>query len=169
MDVNTLSQLLDRELRHLHNMETRRFDALAGIGRRVTMRELADHVRRERALTVWHRERLRSVPRANGLELGGESCPGLGALLRDSESFIERVRDANLRDVAVVAALRRIGAFGRTYYETARRHAELLDEPVAAEILQRNLDDEDDSSSALDVLEKQLVDDEDLAEPRRSA
>lgn len=142
MHVRSLSDLLDRQIRHLHCLEGKMFAALSELTDSATDRELVAVLERERAFSVWQRERLRMIPRTLGMALSGDPCPDVAGMLDEARRLVYYASEPEVRDAALVTVFRRLLSYERSCYESARYHALILGEDRAAELLEANLEEE---------------------------
>lgn len=152
MHVRSLSDLLDREIRHLHCLETRIFESLPELAVSSTDERLTTSLERARAITVWQRERLRMIPRTLGMGLSGDPCPDVMGMMEQAKQLVHYASEPEVRDAALISTFRRIVAFSAACYVSARDHARILGETQAVELLQRSLDEEEDALRDLDQL-----------------
>lgn len=153
MHVRSLSDLLDREIRHLHCLETEIFEALPELTVSATHEDLITVMERERAISVWQRERLRMIPRALGMAMNGDPCCDVAGMLEQTRQLVHAASEPEVRDAALTAGLHRIIAYQRACYESARDHARILGEEQAVELLERSLEEESDALRDLDSIE----------------
>lgn len=153
MHIRSLSDLLDREVRHLHCLEGEMFEVLSELTDSATDTALTAILDHERGLCVWQRERLRMIPRTLGMALSGDPCPDVVGMLDQARQLVRYASEPEVRDAALVASIRRFVAYECACYESARDHARILGEERAAELLTASLEEEEETAHALGGLQ----------------
>ena len=82
----------------------------------------------------------------------GETCEAIKGILKEGEDIMSETEDADARDAGMIAAAQAVEHYEITRYGTLVSWAKTLGMPEAAELLQKNLDQEYAADETLDKL-----------------
>ncbi len=138
--VNQLRVLLSAEeqiVRELPNLVMRSTDTRLQQAFRTHLEETEGQIKRlEQILS----EEKRKNPSADAT--GPQKCKAIGMMATEAEEMIMDVRDAWVRDAALIAAAQRVEHYEIASYGTIRQWARILGENAAAEMLDATLREE---------------------------
>ena len=155
--VNSLQQLLVRELSDLYANERLQAKGLPGLFAKASNPELQQALERHYAETLQHAERLERVFRAMGMRPGRGAEAGVTAMLDESKSLLKKTRDAGVRDAWLIAMAQRLEHMEIASYGTARTFAATLGYVPAAQLLQQTLEEERNADETLTRLAERFV------------
>lgn len=155
--VNSLQQLLVRELSDLYASERLQAKGLQGLFARASNPELKQALERHYAETLQHAERLERVFRAIGVRPGRGAEAGVAAMLDESKRLLKKARDAGVRDAWLIAMAQRLEHMEIASYGTARTFAATLGYVPAAQLLQQTLEEERNADETLTRLAERFV------------
>lgn len=165
MNVETLQDLFEVELRKAYSIETTlvdelavleddvRADALDELRVRDLHDALAEAIAAHREETEQHVERLEAAFEALDSQPEGRSIPALDGLIEEKELFNNVVLNDGLRPLYYLGASRAIEQLEITTYDRLLQLAEHLDVPGAVtDALEANREDEQETLRALESL-----------------
>lgn len=155
--VNSLQQLLVRELSDLYASERLQAKGLQGLFAKASNPELKQALERHYAETLQHAERLERVFRAMGVRPGRGAEAGVTAMLDESKRLLKKARDAGVRDAWLIAMAQRLEHMEIASYGTARTFAATLGYVPAAQLLQQTLEEERNADETLTRLAERFV------------
>lgn len=155
--VQSLEQLLVRELCDLLASEHAQARALGGMIAQATNPDLQQALERHRTDTVAHAERLERVFRSIGTRPGRGSADGVRGVVAESRRLLGRTRDAGVRDAWLIAMAQRLEHMEIANYGTARTFAATLGYVPAAQLLQQTLEEERAADATLTSLAERFV------------
>jgi ferritin-like metal-binding protein YciE len=155
--VNTLQQLLVRELSDLYASERLQSRRLQALFAKASNPELKQALERHYSETLQHAERLERVFRAIGVRPGRGAEAGVSAMLEESTRLLRKTRDAGVRDAWLIAMAQRLEHMEIASYGTARTFAATLGYVPAAQLLQQTLEEERDADATLTRLAERFI------------
>ena len=155
--VNSLHQLLVKELSDLYASEKLLVPALARMSAKATNPELKQAFDMHRVETIGHVERLERVFRAISAKPRRGAYDGVAGVIAESERVMKRKLDADVRDAHLIASAQRVEHIEIANYGTARTFAETLAFTQAAHLLQQTLDEEKRADEQLTKLAERFV------------
>jgi ferritin-like metal-binding protein YciE len=155
--VNSLQQLLIRELSDLYASERLQAKGLQGLFAKAGNPELKLALERHYAETLQHAERLERVFRVIGVRARRGAEAGVTAMLDESKRLLRQTRDAGVRDAWLIAMAQRLEHMEIASYGTARTFAATLGYVPAAQLLQQTLEEERNADETLTRLAERFV------------
>jgi ferritin-like metal-binding protein YciE len=155
--VNSLQQLLIRELSDLYASERLQAKGLQGLFAKAGNPELKQALERHYAETLQHAERLERVFRVIGVRPRRGAEAGVTAMLDESKRLLRQTRDAGVRDAWLIAMAQRLEHMEIASYGTARTFAATLGYVPAAQLLQQTLEEERNADETLTRLAERFV------------
>jgi ferritin-like metal-binding protein YciE len=155
--VNSLQQLLIRELSDLYASERLQAQGLQGLCAKAGNPELRQALERHYAETLQHAERLERVFRVIGVRPRRGAEAGVTAMLDESKRLLRQTRDAGVRDAWLIAMAQRLEHMEIASYGTARTFAATLGYVPAAQLLQQTLEEERNADETLTRLAERFV------------
>ena len=155
--VNSLQQLLIKELSDLYASEKLLVPALARMSAKATNAELKQAFDMHRVQTVGHVERLERVFRSIKARPRRGAYDGVAGVIAEAERLMKRKLDPDVRDAHLIASAQRVEHIEIANYGTARTFAETLAFTEAAHLLQQTLDEEKRTDEQLTMLAERFV------------
>jgi ferritin-like metal-binding protein YciE len=155
--VNTLDQLLLRELADLYRMERMLVPALERMSRKATDPELRNAFESHRLETEGHVERLERVFRSLRARPRKGADDVLSAVMQEGERLMRSNVTPDVRDAWLIATAQRVEHMEIAGYGTARTYAETLGYTYAADLLQQTLEEERTADERLTGLAERFV------------
>ena len=142
MELKTLDDVLEAELKDLYSAEKQLVEALPDIAEAASSSDLKDAVAEHLEETRGHVRRLEQVFEAIGMTPKAEHCDGMEGLISEGSEVAEMKGDADARDAALIGAAQRVEHYEIAAYGTARTIAKQLGHDDAARLLSETLDEE---------------------------
>jgi ferritin-like metal-binding protein YciE len=142
MELKTLDDVLETELKDLLSAEKQLVEALPDIAEAASSPELKDAVTEHLEETRGHVRRLEKVFEAIGMTPTSEHCDGMEGLISEGSEVAEMKGDGDARDAALIGAAQRVEHYEIAAYGTARTIAKQLGHDDAARLLSETLDEE---------------------------
>jgi ferritin-like metal-binding protein YciE len=142
MELKTLDDVLEAELKDLLSAEKQLVEALPDIAEAATSKELKEAVNEHLEETRGHVKRLEEVFEAIGIEAESEHCDGMEGLISEGSEVAEAKGDGDARDAALIGAAQRVEHYEIAAYGTARSIARQLGHTDAANLLGQTLEEE---------------------------
>ena len=155
--VNSLHQLLLKELSDLYASEKLLIPALARMSAKATTPELKQAFDRHRVETVGHLERLERVFRSIDAKPKRGAYDGIAGVIAEAERLMKRKLDPDVRDAHLIASAQRVEHIEIANYGTARTFADTLAFTQAAHLLQQTLEEEKRADEQLTKLAERFV------------
>lgn len=152
MNMSTLQELFDEELKDLYDAEHQILAALPKIIAAASSSDLKQAFEQHLSLTEGHVERLDEVFAARGCKPQRKACDGMKGLLAEGAKVLEEKMTPEVRDAALVAAAQRVEHYEMAVYGTLRTYARELADLDSARLLQATLDEEADADRTLTQL-----------------
>lgn len=149
MKINSLEDLLIKELQDLYNAENQILEALPLLQNAASSPELKEAFKKHLAETKQQVKRLETA--LNNLQASPESKTSLAmkGLIDDAKELIHMQANAVLKDAALIAVAQKIEHCEIACYGTARAHAKLLDMDDVADLLSDTLQEESSADKKL--------------------
>lgn len=149
MKLESLSELLEDQLKDLYNAENQLLKALPKMVKNASSESLAEAIQNHLEETRGHVERLTRIGQMLEIKLTGKKCKAMEGLLEEGKEVLEADGEAPLLDSAMIAAAQRVEHYEISAYGTARTFAEALGHTEVAELLQETLDEEEKADKLL--------------------
>ena len=162
MKLESLKDLYVEQLRDLHSAETQLVEALPKMADAAALPELKTAIREHLAQTRQHVERLEAIFRKLGQKASGETCEGMKGLIKEGEAMIKMRGEDAAKDAGLIAAAQRVEHYEIAGYGTVRTYAELLGDAEAVRLLERTLQEEEETDERLTEIAESTVNEEAL-------
>jgi len=150
MDIVTLRDLFEEQIRDLHSGEKQIIDALPEMIEATTDSELQNALRNHLEETREQLERLEKVGKMLDFRVKGETCDGMKGIIKEGNKLVTKdVEEDEVRDAAIVAALQRVEHYEIAVYGTVTTFARMLGEDQVLKLLQTSLDEEKEADATL--------------------
>src|SRR5260370_26318730 len=169
MKMESLKALYLEQLRDLYDAETQLVEALP------QMASAANNPNLKNAFTQPLRQsreqitRLDRIFRALGERPEGQTCQGMKGLIKEGEQMIKAKGDPDVIDAGLIAAAQRVEHYEIAGYGTVRTYAEMLGADEAMRMLEKSLQEEEETDDKLtELAETQVNVEAEAAGVRRS-
>jgi ferritin-like metal-binding protein YciE len=162
MKLESLRDLYVEQLRDLHSAETQLVKALPKMADAATTPVLKRAFQEHLEQTRQHVERLETIFRGLNMKPTGETCEGMEGLVKEGEEMIKMKGEPEAKDAGLIAAAQRVEHYEIAGYGTVRSYAELLGDLEAARLLERTLQEEEETDERLTEIAESTVNEEAL-------
>jgi ferritin-like metal-binding protein YciE len=163
MKLESLKDLYLEQLRDLYSAETQLVDALPKMAEAATSPDLRkafnDHLRQ----TGEHVRRLERIFQDLQESPKGNTCEGMKGLIKEGDQMIHMRGESSVLDAGLIAAAQRVEHYEIAGYGTVRTYAELLGRSEHVSLLERTLQEEEETDERLSELAESHVNQEALA------
>jgi len=160
MKLDSLKDLYSEQLKDLYSAETQLLDALPKMADAASAPDLkrafSEHLRQ----TQEHVRRLERIFDQLGERPKGHTCEGMKGLIREGEEMLAMKGDPAVLDAGLIAAAQRVEHYEIAGYGTVRTYAELLGHDEHMTLLERTLDEEEQTDELLTRLAESHVNEE---------
>lgn len=157
MAIATIHDLMVHELKDLYSAEKQLVRALPRMAKNATSEELrqafADHLEQ----TKEHVARLEQAFGILGLAARGPKCKGMEGLIEEGKSIMEEDIDAEVLDVGLISAAKRVEHYEIAGYASACELARSMQHESVVELLEMTLAEEEESDALLSSLAEELI------------
>ena len=162
MKLESLKDLYLEQLKDLYSAETQLVEALPRMEEAASARDLRqafnDHLRQ----TQEQVRRLERIFQDLGESPKGHTCEGMKGLVKEGEEMIKRRGEPAVLDAGLIAAAQRVEHYEIAGYGTVRTYAELLGRDEHVSLLEKTLQEEEDTDEKLTQLAESHVNEEAL-------
>jgi ferritin-like metal-binding protein YciE len=165
--IDTLSTLLEEELKDIYDAEKRLVKAIPKLAKAVSSEELRQALEEHLEVTKGHVERLEQAFDLLGVAPKSKPCNGMKGLIEEGDEVAAQDATDALKDAGIIGAAQRVEHYEMAAYGTARAMAERLGKSDVADLLQQTLNEEKEADEKLSTIAEQLLEAmEDEAEPQ---
>jgi ferritin-like metal-binding protein YciE len=157
MQLKTLDDVLQAELKDLYSAERQLVDALPVIANAASSKDLKEAMNEHLDETRGHLKRLEDVFEAIGIRPESEHCAGMEGLIKEGSEIAKAKGNGDARDAALIGAAQRVEHYEIAAYGTARTLAQQLGHSEAARLLDQTLDEESAADQTLTEIAEQSV------------
>lgn len=160
MKLESLKDLYLEQLKDLYSAETQLLDALPKMADGASAPDLkkafSEHLRQ----TQEHVRRLERIFETLAESPKGHTCEGMKGLIREGEQMLRMEGEPAVLDAGLIAAAQRVEHYEIAGYGTVRTYAELLGHDGQVALLERTLDEEEQTDELLTRLAESHVNEE---------
>jgi ferritin-like metal-binding protein YciE len=147
--MENLERLFVDELKDVYNAEKQIVAALPRMADAAQSEELRTAFRDHLKQTQGHVERLEKILDGMGEDKTGKKCEGMEGIIKEADHLLHDGLDPDVMDAALIGAAQKVEHYEIATYGTLRTFAEHLGEEEAAGLLQKTLDEEDETDRKL--------------------
>jgi ferritin-like metal-binding protein YciE len=155
--MDTLSELLQDELKDIYDAEKQLTKALPKLAKKATAEELKEAFEEHLRQTEEHVERLEQAFEHLGIPAKGKKCKGMQNLIAEGEDMIGDAEEDAVRDAVMIAAAQKVEHYEIASYGTARTWANMLGQDDVASLLEQTLEEEKETDIKLTELAEGFV------------
>jgi ferritin-like metal-binding protein YciE len=142
MSMDSLSDLLEDELKDLYSAENQLTKALPKMAKKASSAQLKAAFTSHLTETEGHVERLQKIAESMGIKLGGKKCKAMEGLVEEGKEVIEEEGEPSVIDAALIGAAQRVEHYEIAAYGATRAMAASLGLSKVVSLLQQTLDEE---------------------------
>ena len=163
MKLESLKDLYLEQLKDLYSAETQLVEALPKMAEAASSPDLrksfSDHLRQ----TQEHVSRLERIFSDLNESPKGHTCEGMKGLVKEGQEMIKMKGAPEVLDAGLIAAAQRVEHYEIAGYGTVRTYAELLGREEHARLLERTLQEEEETDELLTQLAESHINEEAFA------
>ncbi len=152
MKMESLKDLYLEQLRDLFSAETQLVEALPKMAEAATSLDLKSGFNHHLRQTREHVMRLERIFSALGERPEGETCQGMKGLIKEGEEMAKAKGEPEVIDAGLIAAAQRVEHYEIAGYGTVRTYAEMLGADEAVSLLEKTLQEEEETDAKLTEL-----------------
>lgn len=167
MKMESLRDLYIEQLRDLYDAENQLIEALPKMAEAVHHSDLKNAFHQHLRQTREHVTRLERLFSALGEKPEGQTCHGMKGLIKEGQEMIKAKGDPDVIDAGLIAAAQRVEHYEIAGYGTVRAYAEILGAGEAVKVLEKTLQEEEETDNKLTELAESHINVEAEAVMRR--
>jgi ferritin-like metal-binding protein YciE len=140
--MESLSGLLEDELKDIFNAENQLLKALPKLAKKALDQKLKDAFTMHLAETQGHVDRLQKIGEELGIKLTGKKCKAMEGLVEEGKEVLEEDGQSPIIDAALIGAAQRVEHYEMAAYGTIRAMANELGHASVVKLLQTTLNEE---------------------------
>ena len=157
MPMDHLEDLYIEELKDLYSAENQILKALPRMIKAASHPQLKRAFAKHEKQTREHVRRLERICKQLGEKPTGKRCVGMEGLLEEGKDLIKEKPEENVLDAGLISAAQHVEHYEMAGYGTCRTWARLLGHEAHANLLQKTLDEEEQTDQDLTVLAESIV------------
>jgi ferritin-like metal-binding protein YciE len=158
MENTSLTELVTDQLRDLYDAEKQLTKALPRMAKAAGDEELSQAFRDHLAETQGQAQRIEEIFQSLGMKARGKPCEAMTGLIAEGRKVIDEL-DEPIRDIALVAAGRRVEHYEMAAYEMLVAVTQASRQADAMELLKETLKEETEADKRLAAIAKRLLKD----------
>jgi ferritin-like metal-binding protein YciE len=157
MSISSMQELLVDQLRDLYSAEKQLTKALPKLAKASKNPELAQGFRDHLEQTRGHVQRIEQIFEILGQKAKSKPCEAMKGLVAEGQEAIEEDLDPETKNIALIAAARRVEHYEMAAYGTLVMAAQAMKQPEIAKLLQATLQEETETDKKLVASGKTLL------------
>jgi ferritin-like metal-binding protein YciE len=146
------------QLKDMYYAEQQLLKALEEMQQATTTEELEDAFEQHRKQTERHVKRLEKVFKLTGAQASGKKCEAIDGLIKEAKGIISETKEGTAtRDAALIIAAQKIEHYEIATYGSLVQLALTMDLDRAAEILEKTLQEEEDTDRELTSIAESYI------------
>jgi ferritin-like metal-binding protein YciE len=155
--MNSLSELLEDELKDIYNAEKQLTKALPKMAKKASSPKLKQAFTTHLKETQGHIDRLEKIGQSLEIKLTGKKCHAMEGLVEEGKEIIEEDGEGPVIDAALIGAAQRVEHYEIAAYGTVRAIAAQLGHKDVAKLLQQTLNEEGATDKKLTAISEGQV------------
>ena len=154
MSMDTLSDLLEDELKDLFSAEKQLLKALPKMAKAATSKQLKEAFTSHLEETEGHVERLQEIGELLEIKLTGKVCKAMQGLIEEGKEILQEDGDGSVIDAALIGAAQRVEHYEIAAYGTVRAMANALKHRDVVKLIEETLSEEGAADKKLTSIAK---------------
>jgi ferritin-like metal-binding protein YciE len=174
MKIDSLSTLLEEEIKDIYDFEKRLVRALPKMAKAASSEELRNALTEHTEVTKKQVARIEQVFKLMDVSPKAKPCAGMKGILEEGEESMQMDAEEGLLDAAIIGAAQRVEHYEMAAYASVRAMAEQLGNQEVVDLLQETWEEERETDEKLSEIAEQILssiegedaeeDDEDIEE-----
>jgi ferritin-like metal-binding protein YciE len=156
MAMQTLSDLMEDELKDLYSAENQLLKALPKMAKKASSSQLKEAFTNHLRETEGHVKRLQQIGKILDIDLGGKKCKAMEGLVEEGSEALKEEGPPAVIDSALIGAARRVEHYEMAAYCATRGMAVQLGNDEVAQLLEETTNEEEAADDKL----KSIAEDE---------
>jgi ferritin-like metal-binding protein YciE len=157
LELESLSDLMEDELKGLYSAESQLLIALPKLAKKASSSQLKAAFTGHLKETEGHVKRLQQIGKILGMELGGEKCQAMEGLVKEGGQALEAEGPPAIIDSALISAARRVEHYEMAAYCSTRGMAVELGKHEVAKLLEQTTNEEQAADKKLKAIAEDEV------------
>src|ERR1700691_1541915 len=157
MRMESLSDLMEDELKDLYSAENQLLKALPKMAKKASSAQLKEAFTGHFKETEGHVKRLQQIAKILTVDLGGKKCHAMEGLIKEGSEVLEEDGPEAVIDSALIGAARRVEHYEMAAYCSTRGMAEELGNDQVAKILEETTNEEEAADNKLKAIAQDEV------------
>jgi len=166
MKIDTLSVLLQEEIKDIYDFEKRLVRAIPKMAKAASSEELRSALTEHLEVTRNQVSRIEQIFKILGVAAKAKPCAGMKGIIEEGDETINQDATETLMDAAIIGAAQRVEHYEMAAYAAARTMAEHLGNNEISGLLQETWDEEHEADEKLAELAEQLLGNADVPTER---
>ena len=157
MRMESLSDLMEDELKDLYSAETQLLKALPKLAKKASSSQLKNAFTGHLKETEGHVKRLQQIAKILEIELTGKKCQAMVGLIEEGAEALEEDGPPSVIDSALIGAARRVEHYEMEAYCSTRRMAMQLANDRVTKLLEETTHEEEAADKKLEAIAQEEV------------
>ena len=157
MSMDNLQELYVEELKDLYSAENQILKGLPRMIKAATHPQLKRAFTKHEKQTREHVKRLERICKSLGEKPTGKKCVGMEGLIEEGKDLIKEKPQPDVLDAGLITAAQHVEHYEMAGYGTCRTWARLLGYEAHADLLQKTLDEEQQTDLDLTALAESII------------
>jgi len=157
MQLKSLEDLLQHELKDLYSAETQLVKALPKMAKAATNEQLRADIEEHLEQTKVHVTRLEEIAEQLDLTLRGHKCKAMESLIEEGSDLVSEDGEPSVLDAGIIGSAQRVEHYEIAAYGTAATLAQTLGHDEVAALLNETLAEEKETDKKLTELAESTV------------
>ncbi|MEP6936568.1 MAG: ferritin-like domain-containing protein [Chthoniobacterales bacterium] len=169
MKIDSLSTLLEEELKDIYSAEKQLVKALPKMAKKASSEELRDALEEHLEVTKRQVTRLEKVFESLGKSAKAKTCEAMKGLIKEAEEMMEEDAEESVMDAAIIGCAQKVEHYEIASYGTVRTWAEREGHTDAVRFLEETLEEEVEADQRLTGIADSKVNERAATGGRRSS
>jgi ferritin-like metal-binding protein YciE len=157
-EKKTLKDIFEKELKDVYDAEKQLVKALPEMAKAAYSEQLEEAILDHLEQTKKHVDRLEKIFSRLRIDRGAEKCPAMEGLITEGKKIIEEQEESPARDSALIIGAQKIEHYEIAAYGSLSELADVLGYHQVADILDRTLEEEEDTDAILTEIAEEVND-----------
>lgn len=155
--LKNLGDLFEHQMKDIYSAEKQLKTAIPRMINKAHSQKVKQTLNKHFRETQTHLERLENIGQELDFTLTGETCKGMKGLISETEDFLSKEAESNVRDAGLIADAQRIEHYEIAAYGTVVEYAKALSYREPARLLEKSLQEEHDTNETLTDLAVEMI------------
>ena len=157
MKIDSLTKLLEEEIKDIYNFEKRLVRAIPKMAKAASSDDLRNALTEHLEVTKNQVARIERVFEHLGVSPKAKTCAGMKGILEEGEETMQMDAEDTLLDVAIIGAAQHVEHYEMAAYSSVRMMAEQVGSQEIVDLLQETWDEEHEADERLSEICEQIL------------